>query len=385
MNKKVAITLSSIAGVLAITAGSLAVFLPVSYNYDKSLIKRNPDYSVALMENDKYITIAKVDEKGHPTNDDFKILSFTDVHLDTYKKKSTAALEMVIRNVVNEKPDLVVFDGDIITSSINRRRAKQFVNVMNKLGVYWAAVLGNHEGDNMWSITRKQLMSIYATSPYCLIDTSKKEGVDGLGNTVINILNGDNKISQSLYLIDSGAYMSDEDLEKYKDEIENPENNRYDYIKESQIEWYKENVDAIERENGTRVKSIMYAHIPLPEYDDAVENGTILSGEKRETICHSGHNSGMFDTILEKDSTQAVVSGHDHINDFVAEYQGVRLGYCQSSGYSSYNVVTRGLSDALIQGYSRLMLNNQGDLTWENIKNADVWPSLQPDILKMYK
>ena len=149
---------------------------------------------------------------------------------------------------------------------------------------------------------------------------------------------------------------------------------------------------------------MLFTHIPLPEFKEAYElitgekevtsntpdysikedGNQILFGARRETICHSGHNSGMFDKILSLGSTQAVVSGHDHVNDFILNYKGVRLGYCQSSGYSSYNLATRGTGEALLQGYSEFLIASNGDLEWNNKKNADLWPELQNDIDNLY-
>lgn len=407
MNKKILITLISIAGVVAITSGSLAVFLPVTHSFDKSLIKRSENYNVALIENDEFTTLAKVDNEGNPTDDVFKIIGFTDTHLDTYRKYGTITLEMMIRNIVRERPDLVIFDGDTITSSFNGRRAKQLANIMTELGVYWTAVLGNHEGDNVWSVSRKKMLQIYKKSPFCLVDTKTKytsdgDEVYGYGNQVINILNKDNKIRQSLYLLDSGAWMSKEDLIKYSSELGTKNGSDYDYIKPSQIKWYKDNVSKINTINGGGVKSIMFGHIPLPEFSDAYDSlvgedntpsygvkneqgDSIRFGLRREAVCSSNHNSGMFDAIIEQSSTQAYVAGHDHINNFIIDYKGVKLGYCESSGYSSYNVVTRGLEKDLIQGYSIFNIDKLGELEWLNIKNADIWPELQDDILKTYK
>ena len=392
MKKKPLIIIISSATAVLIAVASLVTFLPVSYRYDEGLIKKNESYAVKVLKEEKYTTLSN-------GRDDFKILGFTDTHLDTYRRKSTVSLEMVIRNVVNEKPDLVVFDGDIITSSFNRRRANQFADVMTKLGVYWTAVLGNHEGDNNRSVSRQEMIEIYAKSPYCLVETPQKTTKDGVivegyGNHVINIVDSKNTITQSLYLIDGGAYMSDEDLKKYKDEILDAHHNGYDYIKQSQIDWYSETVKDIETIAGSPVKSMMFTHIPLPEFEEAYnligegkaeEDDSILFGDKREVICHPGHNSGMFSKIKELDSTKCVVSGHDHINNFVLSYQGVRLGYCQSSGYSSYNVVTKGLEKELLKGYSIFNVDSHGEVEWRNYRNADIWPELQENILKMYK
>ena len=46
----------------------------------------------------------------------------------------------------------------------------------------------------------------------------------------------------------------------------------------------------------------------------------------------------MFALIKELDSTQAVFSGHDHVNDFCALYDGVYLVYNQTGGYETYTL-----------------------------------------------
>ena len=48
----------------------------------------------------------------------------------------------------------------------------------------------------------------------------------------------------------------------------------------------------------------------------------------------------MFDAILEKGSTEAVFSGHDHMNDWCAVYKGVHLVYSLPDGYNEYHFGT---------------------------------------------
>jgi hypothetical protein len=298
---------------------------------------------------------------------------------------------MLIRNIVSEKPDLVVFVGDNITSVFNTRRTKQLAQILEELGVYWTCVVGNHEGDNILSISKQKIVDIFVSYPHCLIEndiktTSGGETVSGVGNHVINLLDANGDIRQSLYFLDCGANMSIQDMTKYEDEIIDVKINKYDYIKESQIEWYKETVTAINTLAGKTVRSVIFDHVPLTEfgtaYDD--EDAQILFGTRLETVCCSGHNSGLFDAIIELGSTQAVISGHDHINDYAVIYKGVILAYNQASGYGSYNVVTEKKSDKLIQGYSIYTIDKDGGFLMDSYKNADLYPNEQAEVLKLY-
>ena len=108
----------------------------------------------------------------------------------------------------------------------------------------------------------------------------------------------------------------------------------YDYFKDDQINWYKDLMDYSKATYGGVVPSLMFCHIPLPEiynaWDEAQEgkNGTVLKyGERREDPCSPDYNSHFYDVIKEKGSTHGIYFGHDHINNFIINYQGIDFGY----------------------------------------------------------
>ena len=382
--------LISFFSLLLIGVICIIAFLEITYKVDNTLISKNENYNVVLVQSD-YTTLAKADDDGNYLDDDFKIISFTDFHLDVNRKAGNVTIEMLIRNIVSEKPDLVVFVGDNITSVFNTRRTKQLAQIMEELGVYWTCVVGNHEGDNILSISKQKMVDIFASYPHCLIEndiktTSGGETVSGVGNHVINLLDADADIRQSLYFLDCGEEMSGQDRIKYADEIIDTKINKYDYIKESQIEWYKETVLAIDTLAGKTVRSVIFDHVPLTEFGTAYDDldAQILFGTRLETVCCSGHNSGLFDAMIELGSTQAVISGHDHVNDYAVIYKGVILAYNQASGYSSYNVITEDLSNKLIQGFSVYTIDKDGGFLMDSYKNADLYPNEQAEVLKLY-
>ena len=47
-------------------------------------------------------------------------------------------------------------------------------------------------------------------------------------------------------------------------------------------------------------------------------------------------NSGLFDRAVRLGSTMAMFCGHDHLNDYQVEYQGIRLVYGKSIDYVAY-------------------------------------------------
>ncbi len=408
LTKKNKITIIiAIALLLAIIGVFILMFLQINTNFDSSLVTPL-DTSVTLVKDRDFTTLMKTDKSGYPVDEPFKIVAFTDLHLDTYIKKGRYTMELLIENIKVEQPDLVVLVGDNITSSYNRGRVKQLCEVMEGLNVYWAPVFGNHEGDNWQSVSRQKMGDTFASYPHCLFEPDTKQlndgsSVWGIGNYAINIVDGQG-VRQTLYFLDSGAFASRESRKQL-----GLKKKSYDHLKPSQIEWYRQTVEKISTTAGEVVPSMLYVHIPIAEFALALDdvpkkdNGNILFDEPSskgtlaefgvayEEVCcprlASGapYSCGLFDTIKECGSTQAVVSGHDHINNFRIKYQDVYLIYNQVSGYSSYNVKTKGLSNKLLQGCSIYLINENGTLSFKTVSNADRFPELQEEILRLYK
>ena len=61
------------------------------------------------------------------------------------------------------------------------------------------------------------------------------------------------------------------------------------------------------------------------------------------------------------------------------------FAYNVPSGYSSYNVYTKKISDKLIKGYTRYTFRSDGTFTLEQLRNADLYPDAQEDIKKLYE
>lgn len=415
MTKKRKICMIVLIAAAVIAAGlAIAYFcLSVTFDYNGPEIKAVSDRRVEVRTVNGRTTLVKLDAAGNVSDEPIKVIGFTDTHLDSKKEKGDVTFEFIVRNIMSEKPDLVIFDGDTITSGFNRLRMRQLCRTMEKLGVYWAPVLGNHEGDNIWSMSRRAMVRMMDSYDCCLMDSSVRytadgEKVWGNGNYFIDLADSKGNIYRTLYFIDGGSAMSDEDMVRYDAEFDDKSHNDYDYVKASQIQWYEESVKEADRLNGAPVKSVIFDHIPLIEFRTAYEeitgeteavttgpdpglygvpnaNGTcLIAGQRRETVCYSGHNSGLFDAMERLGSTDLMVCGHDHINDYIIEYRGITLAYNAPSGYSSYNVVSKGISDKLTNGYSRYFFKPDGSFTMEQIQNADLYPEMQEAIKKLY-
>lgn len=310
----------------------------------------------------------------------FRVLVFTDTHLDDKDGCRECAFEAVKRSVEREKPDFIVFMGDNVTGGLNRRRMDEFCDYLDSTGIYWCPILGNHEGDNRLSMTRKQMVKRMSKAKYCLM-----EGKD----YAVHLLDENKEIFETLFFVDTGTDMSEREKKKNHLDVEGTV---YQYISKKQIDWYKE----ITKKTGVDKPSCVFGHIPLCEFEKAYveatkddteysfENGWIY-GYRREGICSSMINSGMFDAMLECGG-KAFFCGHDHINDFIVKYKGITLGYGLPGCYSSYNVISKrdkikvGKTDKLLQGYCIFDFEKGKEVSVSHIFYDDVFPDMKEKV-----
>ncbi len=345
----------------AIGAGGFVIYQSSKgISYDISSVEKIPcDLEIVKKEEDS-VTVRKT------SDDNFKVMMFTDMHLKGDKELDNITVTYLVKNIKEQNPDLVILGGDNVTYGFNKKRNVQLAELFESLGVYWATVLGNHEGDGFMSYDRANVIKLFSTYEHCLV-TEGKEGVDGYGNCTINILNSDGNLREVFFLMDTGDYMTEESKAEYG---VTEEGEVYDGVKTSQVEWYKEKHDVIEAEYGD-FKSVVITHIPIYQTEQEYAEEDFILGEKREGVCESGFDAGLFDAIKEKGSTHTVYFGHDHVNDFSVLYDGIRLSYMQPSGYAAYNMQTKfdAPEEEWIQGCTVLSINEKGNSMETRILN----------------
>ena len=345
----------------AIGAGGFIIFKSSQgIPYDISSVdKLNSDIEI-VAETEDSVTVKK------KSDGDFKVLMFTDTHLKGDRELDNMTVSYMVKNIKLQNPDLVILGGDNVTYGFNKKRNVQLAELFENLGVYWATVLGNHEGDGFLSYDRAKVIELFSGYEHCLVKEGKDD-VDGNGNCTINILNPDGTLREVFFLMDTGDYMTDESKAEYgvtdTDDV-------YDGVKTSQVEWYKEKHDAIEEEYGA-FKSVTVVHIPIYQAEKEYAEGDFLYGEKREGVCESGFDAGLFDAMKEKGSAQAVYFGHDHVNNFGVMCDDILLSYIQPSGYGAYNMSSKfdAPENEWIQGCTLLNIKEDGTYEAERIFN----------------
>ena len=89
-----------------------------------------------LGETEDSVTIAKFNEKGEIDNSDFKIMSATDLHLDPGEEKANnKSIDRIVKQVMDNKPDLFIFTGDVIESDFQQIDCVQLSWIFEKPGV----------------------------------------------------------------------------------------------------------------------------------------------------------------------------------------------------------------------------------------------------------
>ena len=109
-------------------------------------------------------------------------------------------------------------------------------------------------------------------------------------------------------------------------------------LDDSHAVFYRDAVNySKELNDGNPVDSVIFTHIALPEYGDAIEYSKSveyhdLTGCFGRNPCDLASGTrALFPVIKELGVTDLVVCGHDHENAYYNEYDGVRLAYSMKS------------------------------------------------------
>lgn len=265
-----------------------------------------------------------------------KILFLTDIHWEYAEDivKKTAFLNALIKN---SNPDFVMLGGDQVASASNKnyeslfKVLEGFSEVLGR-DLYYGLVWGNH--DEQWHWDDLSSSRLKESNPHCLY-LEVDDMLVGESNYVIN-LKKNGKTLWQIYALDSNS------MALYPSEP----HEGYDTIHDDQVEWFKEEVLESQKRNPG-VKNIVYFHIPLweTEYAYRLSVGDKLtdyassvgylgrfSGVMHEertprgelgmtNTCTSNVRSSFFSCAESLGATIAMFYGHDHIDDFAAQYK----------------------------------------------------------------
>ncbi|MCO5239483.1 MAG: metallophosphoesterase family protein [Chitinophagaceae bacterium] len=249
---------------------------------------------------------------------EFKIIQFTDTHVNVSGGKNLGIFEYLKKIIETEKPDLVVVTGDIVTENNPQKGYMLFDKAFREVGVPWVMVFGNHDSENNFS--RKDLADFLQSRPGCL---NKDAGeTEGNSNFILTVSGKDGKDAALLYFMDSNAYSTLK-----------PQVDGWGWFTHNQVSWYRTKSKAYTTANGgTPYPALAFFHIPFPEYELAMQQkNAIVMGKKREPVCAPEINTGMFAAMLESGDVMGTFAGHDHYNDYIVTYYDIALAYGRAS------------------------------------------------------
>ena len=249
----------------------------------------------------------------------FKIVQFTDVHWKADSIASEEAGERMGEVLDAEKPDLVIFTGDVIFGKPADKSMRRALEPTIKRGIPFAVTFGNH--DDELGMSRKELYDFIKDMPGNL--TSSVEGLSGVTNFILPVKASDGSQDAALlYVFDSHSYATLKGIKGYG------------WIKHDQVQWYiDESKKFTEANGGIPLTALSFFHIPLPEFHEAVQNeGSFLIGTRKEKACAPEINTGLFAAMKEAGDVLGVFVGHDHVNDYAVSWKGIMLCYGRFTG-----------------------------------------------------
>ncbi len=278
----------------------------------------------ARTQNTTAVPFAKSEQQPDGTlkfhsNGKFKIVQFTDVHWVPGNKESLAAKERMEEVLDAEKPDLVIFTGDVIYGKPALPALEEAFAPVVARKIPFSYTFGNHDDEQ--GMSRQEIYAYTKKWGNNLSGTT--EGLSGVSNFILTVRSSDGQRDAFvLYHFDSLSYSPIKGV------------GTYDWIKDNQITWYRQNAAAFKAKNNNEpVPALAFFHIPFPEYNQAAQSErALLVGIRKEPACAPAVNSGLYTAMLESGDIMGTFVGHDHVNDYLTTWNGILLGYGRYTG-----------------------------------------------------
>lgn len=254
----------------------------------------------------------------------FKVVQFTDIHYKAGAEPSKNSISMMETTLDTEKPDLVVFTGDIVVSEPTKQGWDEVLDVVISRNIPYMVSFGNHDDEK--EMKRNEVADYVAAKKLLVNNKAKIQNVDGYLNAAVPVLGKDNKPGAVLYVMDSHAYST------------HPKVKGYGWFSQNQIDWFSKTSAQFKKPGADTLAALAFFHIPLPEYTTAFNDPKNKRlGVRYEAECPPAINTGMFAAMLQAGDVLGTFVGHDHVNDYLVDYYGIALAYgCWSGSANTY-------------------------------------------------
>lgn len=273
----------------------------------------------------------------------FRVLMISDFHAG--KNCSPKLIDGIEALLASTKPDMVLVGGDQCLDVRTKEEAKAYMErIMEPVlrrGLPWAAVFGNHDRETGIPIELEQ--QAYEEIPGC-VSAAGPEEISGTANFCAEILSAESdEPAFHVFGLDSHREMTD-----MIEDFSLAENTRFilpDHFNEAnsngspyfdQVMWYYNESLRREKAAGKKIPAILFTHIGPMELNLIARNPEEcrVYGHKREKVCTTEINPGLFMACLQRGDVKGIFCGHEHLCDFHGEYCGIFLGYDGAVGYN---------------------------------------------------
>ncbi|MFA5525430.1 MAG: metallophosphoesterase [Acholeplasmataceae bacterium] len=252
--------------------------------------------------------------------EELNILQLTDLHLTFgYDHRDQRTFKLIKHLNDQADFDLIVITGDLTMSPAGPSLFASLIEYMESLETPWTFVFGNHETDYH---TYQDFLEVIKDTTYLYFKVGPELENGGVGNFHFTFTKNDIPAFR-LYMLDSKA----------EREIYTEEEGEYDYLSEAQVNWFRNHVQL------DFVKHLIFMHVPLRQYIKVEDYEGYFLEDK---VYAQGVDTGFFDTMVDLNRSLAIFVGHDHLNDFWFEKEGIMLAYGRATGFNGYGNLEKG-------------------------------------------
>lgn len=283
---------------------------------------------------------------------DFRLLNLTDPQLKEEEwapgNKTGKIFKKTVETLIKRvSPDLITLSGDLSYAG-DFASYKNFADYFDSLEIPWTCCFGNHDNQDGSGFI-DTVIDEYVRHKFFLYE--RCDSSLGNGNLAI-LIEKNGKSAEGIILMDT------HDRVPYKTD-ECGKNLAWAGLTREQLNWYKERISELKKAGCG--ETVLITHIPINAYlaaaNAAFKNakpdksvslaysyGTDLwnpgyedsFGVFHEPISAYPEDEGAFELICRLGSTKNIICGHNHINNWIVKYNGVRFIFSTKTGTGSY-------------------------------------------------
>lgn len=283
---------------------------------------------------------------------DITVLNLTDTQLSdqewTEGHGHRKILEYTVRELVKKlQPDLITVSGDLAWAG-HDYSYDMLADFLDGFGIPWAPVFGNHDNQDGADAVNF-VASRFLTHRNCMFEKGPEEL--GAGNYVISIEENGVPVS-ALFMLDSHDRMP------YTEEG-GSESLCWAKLIPQQLNWVEQQAENLKKRGCNDASIIM--HIPNYAYrlaSDAAYKNEINKNELKleesygEKCWNDGYtdsigvqyegigsypaDDGVLESVKRTEIIKRIISGHDHINNWMIHYEGIDMIYALKTGAGCY-------------------------------------------------